>query len=187
MRLNKLVGFGLAIVLGLGVVGCGDAEVKENGTEQVQQQEVVEEEPQQVVDPQEVERHEEDGDVNLNKEARTGEYQFEERKSNETEEAFNIIEQAMVSSGLNEYEHKLYIKNDTIVLIIYLPSTTLNNVDLGSWNNLVESYNGFSSSLVGYYNTPFIVSLADYEENFWLISVDGEVMLDVVNGVNKLD
>lgn len=195
MKLNKIVGLGLAMVLGLGLVGCGDTEV-EKQEQTVQQQEVQDEEEYQAIDPQEVERHENDKDENLNKEVRNGEYQFEEK---EEEKHYNIDIEA-VCDALDEVlgkklaqigiDYELYVyseETDTIALVITIPKSELMATDINTWNQLVQGATQNWSTLASDYGYSFMIGIQDEEGIGYMVARNGVLYVDVFNGINKLN
>ena len=193
MKMNKIVGLGLAIVLGLGLVGCGDTEVEEQ-EQTVQQQEEVQDEEYQAVDPQEVERHEDDEDENLNKEARNGEYQFEEKEEEKhysIEAVCNALDEVL-GKKLTQIgiDYELYVYSEetgTIALIITIPKSELMATDINTWNQLVQGATQNWSTLASDYGYSFIIGIQDEEGTGYMVARNGVLYVDVFNGINKLN
>ena len=190
MKMNKIIGLGLAMVLGLGLVGCGDTEIEEQ-EQTVQQQEVQDEEEYQAVDPQEVERHENDEDENLNEEARNGEYQFGEVEGNDNETVKNVLVNVLGEHyGKNGWvqgrDYDIETVDDGVAIILYLDYSAIANADINTWNELIQSFIKLSSDIKGavvegnsnYSHVGIYVTLADREGNIYLMVKDGEVLYD---------
>lgn len=190
MKMNKIIGLGLAMVLGLGLVGCGDTEVEEQ-EQTVQQQEMQDEEKYQAIDPQEVERHENDEDENLNKEARNGEYQFEEK---EVEQQYSI---ETVCNALDEVlgkkltqigvDYELYVQDEqNIVLLVTIPKEELMATDINTWNEFVKVMTDIST-LAKEYGYSFVVGVQDENGGGYMVAKDGHLYYDIVNGIDELN
>ena len=144
-KMKVIVCGGLAIVLCLIGYSCGsnNENVEEVETEQKQEMQI---EEQEELETQEVEEQEIQ-DENLNKQARNGEYKFEEEESDNLETAKQIVEY-VASESFNDrrYEVSVSEENNIVLLTVHLDSTSVPSSPNNTWNNVVVSTTELSGS-----------------------------------------
>lgn len=183
MKLNKKVlGMLMSGALVFGMVGCSSDESNEGyqpkqETKQEQQYEEQEQQEQQYEEPK---------DESLNEEYND----YSQSKAQQVKEVMTAVCEETFSSKI-DWE---VIERDGIVYVnFYIPYNELANTSVQSWNELVnvmqEKNNLFYNELVEYgYDVPLVFTIGSRETNeHYYIVMNGQVMFDAVNGINKLN
>ena len=182
MKLNKKVlGMLMSGALVFGMVGCSSDESNE-GYQPKQEQQYEEQEQQE----QQEQQYEEPKDESLNEE-------YNDYSQSEAQQAKELMTRVCEKTvdGVIDWE---VIEQDGIVYVnFYIPYNELANTSVQSWNELVnvmqEKNNLFYNELVEYgYNVPLVFTIGSRETNeHYYIVMNGQVMFDAVNGINKLN
>lgn len=188
MKINKLVGLSLAMMLGFGVVGCGDTEIEEE--QQVQQEEQYQEEEKEVeqeqpkeeyVEPQEEQPKIQDEDVS--------DYYIQNRQKTDLEIAKEDIEQTMRENDIQDWIVEINEENDLIIIYIPMSSETVAyGISSGEWSKFIGTSQSMSSNMYTYFkqqgmNVNIGVIVTD-GENAYLSVLNGEVVYNVENELN---
>lgn len=182
MKLNKKVlGMLMSGALVFGMVGCSSDESNEGyqpkqETKQEQQYEEQEQEQQ----------YEEPKDESLNEEYNN----YSQSEAQQAKEVMTIVCEKTFGSTI-DWE---VIEQDGIVYVnIYIPYNELANTSVQSWNELVnvaqeQNYLCYNELVECGYNVPLTFTIGSRETNeYYYIVMNGQVMFDAVNGINKLN
>lgn len=180
-RMKVIVGVGLAIMLCLMCYSCGKTEtVEEVDTEQKQE---IQLETQEVEEP-------EIQDESLNKQARNGEYKFEEEENDNLELAKQMVEYvANESFNDRRYEVSVSEENNIVLLTVHLDSVSVPSSPNNTWNNVVVSTTELSGSFkeafeeYGIADVHVAVAIGDFDVDggsYFILTMDGELLVDIV-------
>ena len=178
MKLNKKVlGMLMSGALVFGMVGCSSDESNEGYQPK---QETKQEQQEQE------EQYEEPKDESLNEEYNN----YSQSEAQQVKEVMTIVCEKTFGSTI-DWE---VIEQDGIVYVnIYIPYNELANTSVQSWNELVnvtqEQNNLCYNHLVECgYNASLTFTIGSRETNeYYYIVMNGQVMFDAVNGINKLN
>lgn len=182
MKLNKKVlGMLMSGALVFGMVGCSSDESNEGyqpkqETKQEQQYEEQEQQEQQYEEPK---------DESLNEEYNN----YSQSEAQQVKELMTIVCEKTFSTV--DWE---VIEQDGIVYVnLYIPYNELANTSVQSWNELVnvtqeQNYLCYNELVENGYNVPLTFTIGSRETNeYYYIVMNGQVMFDAVNGINKLN
>ena len=186
MKMNKKV-FALIMSAMLTVpfvVGCGD----DNVTEQLPQTQI-EEQPQEQEQPQQPQQEQQkpvDEDLNNQYKAKIN--------ASDVQKAKEILDPILAENfGANGYTIMTYEEYNGVGIVIDLKVSDLQTATIDEWNYLVEVMTEVQLSAQQYVqqqglNVSVGLGVADLNADEPLLSiVNGEVMFDIVNGIDKMN
>ena len=176
MKLNKKVmGLLVAGMLAVPFVGCGNNEVEQ----QLPQTQIEEQQPQEQQKPV-------DEDLNNQYKAKIN--------ASDVQKAKEILDPILSENfGANGYTIMTYEEYNGVVIVIDLKISDLQTATIDEWNYLVEVMTEVQLSAQQYVqqqglNVSVGLVVADLNADEPLLSiVNGEVMFDIVNGIDKLN
>lgn len=183
MKLNKKVmGLLVAGMLAVPFVGCGNNEVEQ----QLPQTQIEEQQPQEQEQPQQEQQKPVDEDLN-------DEYQAKINAS-DVQKAKEILDPILSENfGANGYTILTYEEDNGVVIVIDLKVSELQTATIDEWNYLVEVMTELQLSAQQYVqqqglNVSVGLMVGDLNADEPLLAiVNGEVMFDIVNGIDKLN
>ena len=181
MKMNKKVmGLLVAGMLAVPFVGCSD----NNVTEELPQTQIEEQQPQQE-QPNEQQKPV-DEDLNNQYKAKIN--------ASDVQKAKEILDPILSENfGANGYTILTYEEDNGVVIVIDLKVSELQTATIDEWNYLVEVMTEVQLAAQQYVqqqglNVSVGLMVADLNADEPLLSiVNGEVMFDIVNGIDKLN
>lgn len=190
-KMKVIVCGGLAIVLCLIGYSCGSNDnIEEVETEQRQEMQI---EEQEELETQEVEEQEIQ-DENLNKQARNGEYKFEEENKTEDLELAKQLIESVAEKSMGDARYTVIIneENNTIMHIYHLDMANASQgVYTSQWDELVEisaetSFKG-KEALESYgltdVNYSYIIGDMD-EDRYFVVTLNGNIVYNMKDELN---
>ena len=183
MKLNKKVmGLLVAGMLAVPFVGCSD----NNVTEELPQTQIEEQQPQEQEQPQQEQQKPVDEDLNNQYKAKIN--------ANDVQKAKEILDPILAENfGANGYTIMTYEEYNGVGIVIDLKISDLQTATIDEWNYLVEVMTEVQLAAQQYVqqqglNVSVGLMVADLNADEPLLSiVNGEVMFDIVNGIDKLN
>ena len=183
MKMNKKV-FALIMSAMLTVpfvVGCGD----DNVTEQLPQTQI-EEQPQEQEQPQQEQQKPVDEDLNNQYKAKIN--------ASDVQKAKEILDPILSENfGANGYTILTYEEYNGVAIVIDLKISDLQTATIDEWNYLVDVMTELQLAAQQYVqqqglNVSVGLMVADLNADEPLLSkVNGEVVFDIINGIDKLN
>lgn len=182
MKLNKKVmGLLVAGMLAVPFVGCGNNEVEQ----QLPQTQIEEQQPQEQ-EPQQEQQKPVDEDLN-------DEYQAKINAS-DVQKAKEILDPILSENfGANGYTILTYEEDNGVVIVIDLKVSELQTATIDEWNYLVEVMTELQLSAQQYVqqqglNVSVGLMVGDLNADEPLLAIaNGEVMFDIVNGIDRIN
>ena len=183
MKLNKKVmGLLVAGMLAVPFVGCSD----NNVTEELPQTQIEEQQPQEQEQPQQEQQKPVDEDLNNQYKAKIN--------ASDVQKAKEILDPILSENfGANGYTIMTYEEYNGVVIVIDLKISDLQTATIDEWNYLVEVMTELQLAAQQCVqqqglNVSVGLMVADLNADEPLLSiVNGEVMFDIVNGIDKLN
>ena len=180
MKLNKkLFGLLVAGMLAVPFVGCGNSEVEQQLPEtSIQQEQPNEQQEQPKVDE----------DLNDEYQAKIDERQFQ----NDKEQAKQVIDQVM-AEHFPDIEYRIIEENNLIGIVINIPDNDVALTSIDKWNELVGILVDYDIMIQQFLqqcglNVQTVTMAGNIQRDEpYLMIVNGEVIVDVFNGINKLN
>ena len=184
MKLNKKVmGLLVAGMLAVPFVGCSD----NNVTEELPQTQIEEQQPQEQ-EPQQEQQKPVDEDLNDEYQAKIDERQFQ----NDKEQAKQVIDQVM-AEHFPDIEYRIIEENNLIGIVINIPDNDVALTSIDKWNELVGILVDYDIMIQQFLqqcglNVQTVTMAGNIQRDEpYLMIVNGEVIVDVFNGINKLN
>ena len=174
MKINKIVGLSLAIMLGFGVVGCGDTEIEEE--QQVQQEEQYQEEENNA-DYYYKEEQPKDEDVS--------DYYIENKQKANLEVAKAEIESVFNKNGVY-VEVSIDEENNLVIMNNFLSINEIaQGITDGTWEELINNTKSATENLHYQYdvNVGSVITSTD-NGKVYLSILNGTVIYNVENELN---
>ena len=186
MKMNKkLLALMMSTMLAVPfVVGCND----NNVIEELPQTQIEEQQPQQEQVPQQEQQKPIDEDLNDEYQAKIGERQ----QVSDLDQAEQIIDKIM-TEHFQGIEYMILKENGALVIILNIPTNDSAFSSMEQWNELVKTVVVYDVMMqqalkqCGLY-VPTATMVANIESDTPLLAiVNGEVMYDAFNGIDKLN
>ena len=185
MKMNKkLLGLIMSAMLTVPfATGCSDNEV----TEQLPETSIQQEQPEQEV-PQQEQQKPVDEDLNDEYQAKID----EREQLGDIEQAEQLIDQIM-AEHFQGIEYMILKENGALVVIINLPANDVALTSIDEWNELVGIMVDYDIMIQQFLQqcglqVPTATMVANIESDTPLLGiVNGEVMYDIVNNIDKLN
>ena len=184
MKLNKKVmGLLVAGLLSVPMFGCGNNEVEQ----QLPQTQIEEQQPQEQ-EPQQEQQKPVDEDLNDEYQAKIDERQFQ----NDKEQAKQVIDQVM-AEHFPDIEYRIIEENNLIGIVINIPDNDVALTSIDKWNELVGILVDYDIMIQQFLqqcglNVQTVTMAGNIQRDEpYLMIVNGEVIVDVFNGINKLN
>ena len=183
MKLNKKVmGLLVAGMLAVPFVGCSD----NNVTEELPQTQIEEQQPQEQEQPQQEQQKPVDEDLNNQYKAKIN--------ASDVQKAKEILDPILSENfGANGYTILTYEEYNGVAIVIDLKISDLQTATIDEWNYLVEVMTELQLAAQQCVqqqglNVSVGLMVADLNADEPLLSiVNGEVMFDIINNIDKLN
>ena len=183
MKLNKKVmGLLVAGMLAVPFVGCSD----NNVTEELPQTQIEEQQPQEQEQPQQEQQKPVDEDLNNQYRAKIN--------ASDVQKAKEILDPILAENfGANGYTIMTYEEYNGVGIVIDLKVSDLQTATIDEWNYLVEVMTEVQLAAQQYVqqqglNVSVGLMVADLNADEPLLSiVNGEVMFDIINNIDRLN
>ena len=186
MKLNKKVmGLLVAGMLAVPFVGCSD----NNVTEELPQTQIEEQQPQEQEQPQQEQQEQQkpvDEDLNNQYKAKIN--------ASDVQKAKEILDPILSENfGANGYTIMTYEEDNGVVIVIDLKISDLQTATIDEWNYLVDVMTELQLSAQQYVqqqglNVSVSLMVGDINADEPLLAIaNGEVMFDIVNGIDRIN